>query len=245
MLSKWQILVVDDDLQIGELLKDYLQKHDYRVLLAKDAFEMKKQMRHHHIDLIVLDVMLPGEDGLSICRKLREDSQDVLIIMLSAMGDETDRIVGLEVGADDYLPKPFSPRELLARIKTLERLTSGPLADRRKARQLNRLPIFCFDRWRLDQNKRQLVPENGVAIPLSAGEYELLLAFLENPKRTLNRDQLLDITRGKQSNPFDRTIDVQVGRLRKKIEHNPKEPALIITVRGGGYQLDCEVSVVD
>ena len=161
------------------------------------------------------------------------------------MGEETDRIVGLEVGADDYLPKPFSPRELLARIKTLERLTAGPMADRRKARQLNRLPIFSFDRWRLDQNKRQLVPDNGLAIPLSTGEYELLLAFLENPKRTLNRDQLLDITRGKQSTPFDRTIDVQVARLRKKIELNPKEPLLIVTVRGGGYQLNAEVEVHD
>jgi len=245
MLSKWHILVVDDDLQIGELIKDYLEKHDYRVSLAQDGVGMRKQLKQHKVDLIVLDIMLPGDDGLSICRRLREEAQDLLIIMLSAMGEETDRIVGLEVGADDYLPKPFSPRELLARIKTLERLTTGPLADRRRARQLNRLPVFCFDRWRLDQNKRQLVPENGVAIPLSTGEYELLLAFLENPRRTLNRDQLLDITRGKQSNPFDRTIDVQVARLRKKIEVNPKEPVLIVTVRGGGYQLNADVVVQD
>ena len=243
MLSKWHILVVDDDLQIGELLHDYLQKHDYRVSFAKDSLEMRRQLKNHKIDLIVLDVMMPGEDGLTICRQLREQMHDVLIIMLSAMGAETDRIVGLEVGADDYLPKPFSPRELLARIKTLERLTSGPLADRRKARQLNRLPVFCFDSWKLDQNKRQLVPKSGVAIPLSSGEFELLLAFLENPRRTLTRDQLLDITKGTQSTPFDRTIDVQVGRLRKKIELNPKQPELIVTVRGGGYQFDADVTV--
>ena len=235
-------MVVDDDPQIGELLSDYLKQHGYRVTLARDGLDMRKKLKLARVDLVVLDIMMPGEDGLSICRKLREQAEDLLIIMLSAMGEETDRIVGLEVGADDYIAKPFSPRELLARIKTLERLTLGPLVEQRRKRQINRLPRFRFSNWILDQNKRQLLSAQEVAIPLSTGEYELLMAFLENPKRTLTRDQLLDITRGRQANPFDRTIDVQVARLRKKIEENPKDPALIITVRGGGYQLTADVT---
>jgi two-component system, OmpR family, response regulator len=239
---KWHIMVVDDDPQIGELLRDYLKQHGYRVTLARDGLEMRKKLKLARVDLVVLDIMMPGEDGLSICRKLREQAEDLLIIMLSAMGEETDRIVGLEVGADDYIAKPFSPRELLARIKTLERLTLGPLVEQRRKRQINRLPRFRFSNWILDQNKRQLLSMDEVAIPLSTGEYELLMAFLENPKRTLTRDQLLDITRGRQANPFDRTIDVQVARLRKKIELNPKDPKVIITVRGGGYQLTVDVT---
>ena len=239
---KWHIMVVDDDPQIGELLSDYLKQHGYRVTLARDGLDMRKKLKLARVDLVVLDIMMPGEDGLSICRKLREQAEDLLIIMLSAMGEETDRIVGLEVGADDYIAKPFSPRELLARIKTLERLTLGPLVEQRRKRQINRLPRFRFSNWILDQNKRQLLSTEEVAIPLSTGEYELLMAFLENPKRTLTRDQLLDITRGRQANPFDRTIDVQVARLRKKIEKNPKDPTLIITVRGGGYQLTADVT---
>jgi two-component system, OmpR family, response regulator len=240
---KWHILVVDDDPQIGELLSDYLKQHNYRVSLARDGIEMRRRLKEKRVDLVVLDIMMPGEDGLSICRKLREEAEDLLIIMLSAMNEQTDRIVGLEVGADDYISKPFSPRELLARIKTLERLTLGPLAEQRRKRQINRLPRFRFANWMLDQNKRQLLSSEGVAIPLSTGEYELLMAFLENTKRTLTRDQLLDLTRGRQSNPFDRTIDVQVARLRKKIEDNPKDPRLIVTVRGGGYQLTADVTL--
>ena len=235
-------MVVDDDPQIGELLSDYLKQHGYRVTLVRDGLDMRKKLKLARVDLVVLDIMMPGEDGLSICRKLREQAEDLLIIMLSAMGEETDRIVGLEVGADDYIAKPFSPRELLARIKTLERLTLGPLVEQRRKRQINRLPRFRFSNWILDQNKRQLLSAQEVAIPLSTGEYELLMAFLENPKRTLTRDQLLDITRGRQAKPFERTMDVQVARLRKKIEENPKDPALIITVRGGGYQLTADVT---
>lgn len=243
MRLKWHILVVDDDPQIGELIKAYLEQHDYRVSVAKDAIQMRREMKSSQVDLVVLDVMLPGEDGVSVCRRLREQGESVLVIMLSAMGDETDRIVGLEVGADDYLAKPFSPRELLARIKTLERLTVGRLAETRKARAITQQPLLCFASWRLDQNKRQLVPKTGPAIPLSGGEYDLLLAFLENPRRVLTREQLLDITRNREATAFDRTIDVQVGRLRKKIEANPKEPLLIITKRGGGYEFHCDVTV--
>lgn len=241
MQTKPHILVVDDDPQIGDLLEDYLQQHGYRVTSVRDGRQMWQALKKYQIDLVVLDVMLPGEDGLSLCRQLREQSA-VIIIMLSAVGQETDRVVGLEVGADDYLAKPFSPRELLARIKALVRRTSGPLAQKRKANQIAQMPNIRFMDWMLDQNKRRLIAPDGVIVPLSSGEYELLLAFLENPKRILSRDQLLDITRGREGAPFDRTIDVQVARLRKKIELDPKDPKIIITVRGGGYQFMAQVS---
>ncbi len=243
MQRQWHILVVDDDPEITELLKDYLQKHGFRVSSAHNSIEMQKLRKQHRFDLYVLDIMMPGEDGLSICRKMREDSDEqALIIILSAMGEETDRIVGLEVGADDYLAKPFSPRELLARIKSLQRLTAGP-ASKVKTRKLTLLPNIRFDNWLLDQNKRRLLAPDDLHIPLSGGEYDLLLAFLENPHRILTRDQLLDLTHERAATPFDRTIDVQVGRLRKKIEVNPKKPLLIKTVRGGGYQFTADVKV--
>lgn len=235
------ILVVDDDPQIGDLLSDYLRKHGFRVSVAKDGYAMKKIMKQYSIDLVVLDIMLPGTDGISLCRELRQNS-DLPIIMLSAAGDESDRVVGLEVGADDYLAKPFSPRELLARIKALIRRASGPVAEKRQRSRLARLPMLAFGDLALDQNKRVLVDKDGVSIALSAAEYDLLLAFLEHPGRTLSRDQLLDITRGRQANAFDRTIDVQVARLRKKIEEDPKDAKIIVTVRGGGYQFNAEVT---
>ena len=242
MNNAWHILVVDDDPQIGDLIKDYLEQHGYRVSTARDGREMQKIMNKTKIDLVVLDLMLPGEDGLTLCKKLRADS-DVMIIMLSAMGEEPDRVVGLEVGADDYVSKPFSPRELLARIKALARRTTGPLAEQRKTRRLSELPNIRFKNWTLNRNRRHLIAPDGVTVPLSAGEYELLLAFIENPKRTLNRDQLLDLTRGRESGPFDRTIDVQVARLRKKIEEDPKHPQIIITMRGDGYQFDADIEL--
>lgn len=234
------ILVVDDDPQIGDLLSDYLRKHNFRVSVAGDGRAMRKVMKQYSIDLVVLDIMLPGTDGISLCRELRQTS-DLPIIMLSAAGDESDRVVGLEVGADDYLAKPFSPRELLARIKALIRRASGPVAENRQRSRLARLPMLAFGDWALDQNKRVLVDSNAVSIALSAAEYDLLLAFLEHPGRTLTRDQLLDITRGRQANAFDRTIDVQVARLRKKLKEDPKSPRIIVTVRGGGYQFNAEV----
>jgi two-component system OmpR family response regulator len=234
------ILVVDDDPQIGDLLSDYLRKHGFRVSVAKDGLAMRRLMKQYSIDLVVLDIMLPGTDGISLCRELRQ-SADLPIIMLSAAGDESDRVVGLEVGADDYLAKPFSPRELLARIKALIRRASGPVAENRQRSRLARLPTLAFGDWALDQNKRVLVDAQGISIALSAAEYDLLLAFLEHPGRTLSRDQLLDITRGRQASAFDRTIDVQVARLRKKLEVDPKDPKIIVTVRGGGYQFNAEV----
>lgn len=242
MMNSWHILVVDDDPQIGDLIKDYLEQHGFRVSTACDGRDMRRVMKKTKIDLVVLDLMLPGEDGLTLCKKLRQES-DVMIIMLSAMGEEPDRVIGLEVGADDYVSKPFSPRELLARIKALTRRTTGPLAEQRREKRIAELPSIRFKNWTLDRNRRRLIAPDKVTVPLSAGEYELLLAFIENPKRTLNRDQLLDLTRGRESGPFDRTIDVQVARLRKKIEKDPKNPHIIITVRGGGYQFDTNVEV--
>jgi two-component system OmpR family response regulator len=241
-MQNLHILIVDDDPQIRDLLSDYLKQHNFRVSTARDGNEMWRALKRGQIDLVVLDIMLPGDDGLTLCRKLREES-DVMIVMLSAVGEETDKIIGLEVGADDYIAKPFSPRELLARIKALTRRTSGPMADRRKARHLAAQPLISFNDWQLDQNKRRLLAPDGVTVPLSAAEYELLTAFLENPNRILNRDQLLDLTKGRESQPFDRTIDVQVARLRKKIEVDPKNPQILQTVRGGGYQFIAEVKL--
>jgi two-component system OmpR family response regulator len=234
------ILVVDDDPQIGDLLSDYLRKHGFRVSVAKDGLSMRRFMKQYSVDLVILDIMLPGMDGISLCRELRQTA-DLPIIMLSAVGDEADRVVGLEVGADDYLAKPFSPRELLARIKALIRRASGAVAENRHRSRLARLPTLSFGDWCLDQNRRVLVDKAGVSIALSAAEYDLLLAFLEHPGRTLTRDQLLDITRGRQANAFDRIIDVQVARLRKKLEIDPKDPQMIVTVRGGGYQFNADV----
>lgn len=234
------ILVVDDDSEIRSLLGDYLQQHNFRVSTARNGDEMWRAFKKAQIDLVVLDIMLPGDDGLTLCRQLREQS-DVMIVMLSAVGEETDRVIGLEVGADDYLAKPFSPRELLARIKALTRRTTGKLAEQRQSRHLADLPSIKFNNWELDQNKRRLISSDGVTVPLSAAEYDLLIAFLENPNRVLNRDQLLSITKGREAQPFDRSIDVQVARLRKKIEEDPKNPQILETVRGGGYQFKAEI----
>jgi two-component system, OmpR family, response regulator len=229
------ILVVDDDREIRSLISQFLTRHGHRVTAAKDGAEMFRALEAARIDLIVLDLMMPGEDGLSLCRRLRAPPAPVggpPIIMLTAMGEETDRIVGLEMGADDYLAKPFNPRELLARIKAVLRRANGlpgPAAEQSAGRTLS------FEGWRLDLTRRELHSPEGVLVQLSAGEFDLLLAFAEHPQRVLNRDQLLDLARGRSAVPFDRSIDVQVSRLRRKIEPNPGEPTLIKTVRSGGY----------
>lgn len=222
------LLVVDDDRDIRTLVAQFLSKHGYRVTAVRDGAEMMKALDGARIDLIVLDLMLPGEDGLSLCRRLRATSATP-IIMLTAMGEETDRIVGLEMGADDYLAKPFSPRELLARIKAVLRRASAPQTVGEGA------TVLRFEGWSLDLTKRELRSADGVLVQLSAGEYDLLVAFVEHPQRVLTRDQLLDLARGRAAVPFDRSIDVQVSRLRRKIEPDPAEPTLIKTVRGGGY----------
>ncbi len=224
------ILVVDDDREIRDLLGRFLAKHGYRVTAAKDGKEMRRALADWHIDLVVLDLMLPGEDGLSLCRDLRARSQ-VPVIMLTMMGEETDRIIGLEMGADDYLPKPFNPRELLARMKAvLRRAQSAPSMPVTRGRS-----TLGFSGWRLDLGLRQLESPDGLIVDLSAGEFDLLVAFVEHPQRVLSRDQLLDLAHGRAEALFDRSVDMQVSRLRHKIETNPKEPELIKTVRGGGY----------
>lgn len=231
MTESPHVLIVDDDAEIRDLTARFLNKHGFRTTTAANARAMDEALQSGRFDLIVLDLMLPGEDGLSICRRLRAGT-DMPIIMLTALGEETDRIVGLEMGADDYLPKPFNPRELLARIKAVLRRADGTTRDETGGPAST---MLIFDQWRLDTARRELTNGDGVLVPLTAGEYALLAAFAERPRRVLNRDQLLDLTRGRESGPFDRSVDVQLSRLRRKIEDDPKAPTLIKTVRGGGY----------
>lgn len=231
------ILVVDDNLEIRELLTRSLTKNGLRVSTAPDGKAMRKALAESKIDLIVLDLMLPGEDGLTLCRQLRAESA-IPVIMLTAKGEEIDRVIGLEMGADDYVPKPFSSRELLARIKAvLRRAQTLP-----PAAELVETGIFKFAGWKFDTNKRELESFDGVVVPLSTGEFNLLLALVQHPKRVLTRDQLLDLARGRAAAAFDRSIDTQVSRLRRKIEENSKEPEIIKTVWGGGYIFTPEVT---
>lgn len=233
---KPHVLIVDDDTEIRDLLSRFLSKHDFRVTTAKDGREMRQAMTDWSFDLLVLDLMMPGEDGLSLCRQVRSES-DMPIIMLTAMGEDVDRIIGLEVGADDYMAKPFNPRELAARIKAvLRRSLSGSAPDAGEGR----VDKVGFAGFVLDPATRTL-RRGDDSIALTAGEYDLLIAFVDHPRRVLNRDQLLDMARGRAAIPFDRSIDVQVGRLRRKIEPDPKNPILIKTVRGGGYMFTPEV----
>lgn len=224
------ILIVDDDREIRDLLSRFLTRHGYRVKTAADGAEMWRSLDIHPIDLIVLDLMLPGDDGLALCQKLRSTST-LPIVMLTAIGDDADRIVGLELGADDYVTKPFNPRELLARIKAvLRRIEYVTVEVQQKPPK-----GFRFNGWQLDLAKRELYSPDGVLIPLTANEFDLLAAFAEHPQQVLSRDQLLELTKGYEAAPFDRSVDVQLSRLRRKIEANPKAPTLIKTVRGGGY----------
>jgi two-component system OmpR family response regulator len=231
------ILLVDDDAEIRSLVADYLGQHGYDVVVARDGGEMAAALEARRPDLIVLDVMLPGEDGLALCRRLRADS-DVPVIMLTARGDDIDRIIGIEMGADDYLAKPFNPRELLARIRSvLRRAQASPVAAGR-VRQLR------FAGWTLDCIARHLVDPEGVVVPLSGAQFRLLGAFVERPQRVLDRDQLLDVTRGISAEPFDRSVDVQVSRLRQILRDDGRKPRIIKTVRNGGYVLAATVERV-
>lgn len=236
MLKNASLLVLDDDHQICELLQDFLTRHGYEVTTLSDSSKAEEVLDSAHFDLLIIDIMMPGEDGLTICRKIRKKST-LPIIFLSALGEDVDRIVGLEVGADDYLPKPFNPRELLARIKALLRRVGYS----EETRPANKLPQICFANWILDQQQRYLVNDQNLKIPLSKGEYDLLLVFIEHAGKILSRDHLLDLTRGKEYLVFDRSIDVQVGRLRKKLEADPKEQKIIATIRNVGYQFIPEV----
>ena len=232
------ILVVDDDREIRDLLARFLKKYGYRVSVAANGREMEDILSKWSIDLVVLDIMMPGQDGLSLCRELRSRSS-VAIIMLTMMNEETDRIVGLEMGADDYLVKPFNPRELMARMKAVLRRTRGLQPADGKSRG----GILSFAGFRLDIGRRQLTSESGLLIDLSSGEFDLLLALAEHSRQLLSRDQLLDITSGRAEAPFDRSIDMQISRLRRKIETGRKgRPELIKTVRGAGYMFTEEVT---
>lgn len=235
------ILVVDDDREIRDLTARFLRKHGYRVDAAANGKEMDGCLDNGRFDLIVLDLMMPGEDGLSICRRLRATT-DIPIIMLTALGEETDRIVGLEMGADDYLPKPFNPRELLARIKSVLRRSAGTADDRLTAGPDGaQRDTLRFDNWTIDIGRRELLNPDGVLVLLTAGEFGLLIALAERPQRVLSRDQLLDLTRGREAGSYDRSVDVQLSRLRRKIEADPANPVLIKTVRGGGYMFTADV----
>jgi two-component system OmpR family response regulator len=236
MTAPDHILVVDDDAEIRNLLGDYLRKNGYQVTTVGDGKGMRAAFDQKRIDLIVLDLMLPGDDGLMLCRDLRARSS-IPIIMLTARGDETDRIVGLEMGADDYLPKPFNPRELLARINSVLRRARN-LPD---SVNLEDAQYIHFADRRLDVHGRQLFSPEGVVIPLSAAEYRLLKIFLTHANRVLSRDQLMDWLQGRETDPFERSIDVQVSRLRSRLGDDAKEPSIIKTVRGEGYILVAQV----
>ncbi|PLP60362.1 DNA-binding response regulator [Mesorhizobium loti] len=230
------IAVVDDHGDIRQLVGRYLSEHGYRVSEADNAIALKRLLQGSAPDLIVLDIMMPGEDGLSVCRHLRATSE-IPIILLTAVTDETDRIIGLEMGADDYITKPFNPRELLARIKSvLRRVNSLP-----PSRGMPRAKRLKFDRWMLDVGRRELVGMDGVAVPLSTVEFRLLSVLIERPGHVLTRDRLLDLTAGKTAEVFDRSIDNQVSRLRRKVEADPKNPTLIKTHYGGGYSFSADV----
>jgi two-component system OmpR family response regulator len=236
------ILIVDDDAEIRNLLGRYLEKNGLRATAVGDGRAMWRALEDGAIDLLVLDLMLPGDDGLTLCRQLRARPAhaDLPVLMLTARGDETDRIIGLEMGADDYLPKPFSPRELLARIKAVLR-RSRSLPPNLKPVDTSRLR---FGGWLLDTVQRQLVSPEGVATPIGGAEYKLLHVFVSHPNRVLSRDQLLDLSQGREADPLDRAIDVQVSRLRQRLGDDPRSPALIKTVRGEGYVLSAPVAPV-
>lgn len=231
------IVVVDDDAEIRRLVGDFLRREGFAVELAADGREMDRVLEKVRPDLVVLDLMLPGEDGLSICRRLRT-ANDLPILMLTAKGDETDRVVGLEIGADDYVVKPFGPRELLARIRALLRRSRARPSEAAPTRR------YAFDRFVADLDARQLTFESGELVQLTSAEFDLLSCFILRPRRVLSRDQILDWTHGRTADPFDRTVDILVSRLRKKLDSLSPECNLINTVRNGGYLMTAPVRQV-
>ncbi|MEO9819528.1 MAG: response regulator [Paracoccaceae bacterium] len=237
MSKQPHILVVDDHVEIRKSVTRYLERNGMRATGAEDAVDMDTRLGRGTFDLIVLDVMMPGEDGLSVCKRLSETS-DIPILMLTALGDDDDRINGLEIGADDYLSKPFNPRELLARIHAiLRRSQKAPNQESFAGKTLR------FAHLSLDYDARLLIDEQGDSQQLTSGEIKLLSILLERPRTVLNRDELLDLTAGRTAGPLDRTIDNQISRLRRKVEVDVLRPRLISTVRNGGYSLACDVEV--
>ncbi|MBM3522550.1 MAG: response regulator [Alphaproteobacteria bacterium] len=228
------VLIVDDDLEIRRLVGRFLTENGMRATAVRDTREADTAIEAGRVDLVVLDLMLPGEDGLAYARRLRKRVATP-ILMLTARGDDIDRIAGLEIGADDYLGKPFNPRELLARIRSVLRRTGEAKPGAGGARRRR------FAGWSIDFIRRELRRPDGAMVPMTDTEFDLLCAFVDNPQRVLSRDQLLDMLRGREAQLFDRSIDVAVMRLRRKIEVNPAQPALIKTIRNGGYILTAEV----
>ena len=226
-----RVVVVDDDARIRDLLRRYLTQEGFEVLLAEDGKALNRMMTREHIDLIVLDLMLPGEDGLSICRRLRAANDATPIIMLTAKVEDVDRIVGLEVGADDYLPKPFNPRELLARIHAVLRRRPAPEAPGAPSKEAQ---VVHFGPFEFDLAQRRLTRE-GESIALTTGEFSMLKALVRHPRQPLSRDKLAQLARGRDFEPFDRSLDVQVSRLRKLVEPDATQPRYIQTVWGVGY----------
>ena len=236
MTHKIHILLVDDEASLREPLAEYLIKHGYKVQQASDASVARSLLNAYDFDIALLDIMMPGEDGLSLCRFVT-DKTDIPVIFISAKTEETERIIGLELGADDYITKPFSPRELVARIKVILRR-----AERGGAKPLGTSGGgYQFSGWTLKSDRRSLIDADGVNVSLSTGEYQMLLALVSRAGKVLNRDQLLDITQGREAHAFDRAVDNQISRLRRKIESDPKNPEIIKTVWGGGYMLAGEV----
>jgi two-component system OmpR family response regulator len=231
MNDNGHILIVDDQQEICDLVQEYLSGEGYRVSTAQDGAGMRKAMAQSPVDLVILDLMLPGEDGLTLARSLRQDSS-IGIIILTGRGEIVDRIIGLEMGADDYLPKPFHLRELLARVKSVLRRASSRSAEKQAAAPRSKAR---FVGWNLDLSSRELFSPAGKEVRLTTGEFDLLAAFVTNANQVLTRDRLLDLARNREAGPFDRTIDVQVGRLRRKLEDDPQRPTMIKTVRGTGY----------
>lgn len=236
-MARPHILLVDDEISIREPLAKYLEKQGYRVNEAQNAALARSVLLSYDINLVLLDIMMPGEDGLSLCRHIAANDGPP-VILLSAKDEEMDRIVGLEIGADDYISKPFSPRELLARIKTVLRRVGG------NKRVMSDQSAFGFEGWTLKIREQNLINPDGILVPLSSGEFQLLKIFVERPGQVLERDQLLDLTKGREAGPFDRAIDNAISRLRRKIEHDPKNPHIIKTIWGGGYCFSAEVSEI-
>jgi two-component system OmpR family response regulator len=234
MVNTPHLLVVEDDRETRDLVARYLAGRGFRVTTVRNGGEMRQALETGNFSLMLLDLMLPGEDGLAICRKLRAAKSPIPIIMLTALGEEADRIVGLESGADDYLPKPFSPRELVARINAVLRRSDVAAAPEPEDR-------LSFAGFMLEPERRRLLDSHGTEIELTAGEYDLLLVLARRPRRVLNRDQLLDLTKGREASPFDRSIDVQISRLRRKLQGASEGAEIIKTVRFGGYVFAAEV----
>ena len=229
-----RLLLVDDEASLREPLAEYLTRQGFVVRQAEDAAKARSALLEETPDLVLLDIMMPGEDGLSLCRHLTE-TKHLSVILLTAKGEAMDRIVGLEIGADDYVPKPFEPRELVARIRSVLRRSARPASTPEED------ALYEFDGWKLDPLKRKLTDPQGTVVPISSAEFRLLVAFLNHPRQVLDRDRLLDMVQGREAHLFDRAVDNQVSRLRRKMEEDSRDPKLIQTVWGGGYRFAADV----